>query len=137
MSGISHMVLDIGIKSKSSNKYEIDRSFIVSLEDSEFSLLLDAFDEIMAKCGVEIDQYDDAVLQGGQLILLRDLISNVIEEVKLKPKEWDEYIGFQLKPKKKLYRKMNKKAVLAKLNKFIKLIETANIENRSLIFIGD
>ena len=94
------MALDIGIKSNSNDKYPLKEDLIVSLEDGEYSFLLKVFDEIKNKCGVEIDQYHDAMLQGGQLLLLYNLISNIIETVKTKPKEWDEFMGFQLKPKK-------------------------------------
>ena len=131
------MALDIGIKSQGNKNDPLERDLVVSLEHEEFSFLLDAFEKFEKKTSVRISDCDDARAQGGQLDLLHALIEEEIENVKQKPNKWQEHIGFQIKPRKEIYKTLIKNDLLKKLESFITLIEKAHENERTLFFFGD
>ncbi len=131
------MALDVGIYAGSNSKDPLKRDLVVGLKDGDTAFLFEVFEDIKNKAGVEIVPWDDARLEGGQLLLLESHLVERISVVHQKENTWEEYIGFQVKPKKKLYATMVKSDVLKKLNDLRKLISIAKENQGVLFFFGD
>jgi len=131
------MALDVGIYSGSGLRDPLERDLVVTLEDGDLAFLFEALEDIRNKTSVEIVPWEDARLDGAQLTLLDDHLIERISVVSEKPESWDEYIGFQVKPKKKIYVRLIKQDMLKKLNSLRKLIEKALEKQRVLFFFGD
>jgi hypothetical protein len=131
------MTLDIGIQSQRKGSDPLERDLVISLEYVEYSYLLDVFKKLQNKTGVLISDCDDARLQGGQLALLHKLVEKVIENVKQKPKTWQEHVGFQVHPKKEIFETLVKSKFIEKMMSLLILIEKAQKNERTLFFFGD
>lgn len=131
------MALDVGIYAGSGSQDPLERNLVVSLEDGDTAFLFEAFEDIKNKTGIEIVPWDDARLEGSQLALFDAHLVERISAANKKLKTWEEYVGFQVKPKKKLYVRMVKSEVLKKLNNLRKLIKIAVEKQGVLFFFGD
>lgn len=131
------MALDVGIYAGSNSKYPLKRDLVVGLEYGDTAFLFEVFEDIKNKTGVEIVPWDDARLEGGQLSLFDGHLIERISVVNQKNDTWEEYVGFQVKPKKKLYAPMVKTDTLKKLNNLRELINLAKENQSVLFFFGD
>ena len=131
------MALDVGIYSGSKSTGPLERDLIVSLEEGDTAFLFEAFEDIKNKTGIEIVPWEDSRLQGEQLSLLDNHLIERISVTNTKENKWEEYVGFQVKPKKKIYTSMVKSDVLKKLNDLRTLIKIAKERQSVLFFFGD
>ena len=113
------MALDVGICPGSNSKNPLEREMVVSLVEVDIAFLFEAIEDIKNKTGVEIVPWDDAKLEGAQLDLLDSHLIERIEVANQKPKIWKEYIGFRVKPRKKIYASMVRIETLDKLKRLV------------------
>jgi len=95
--------------------------------------------EIKNKTGKLIDPYDDCLFTDLDFPVLQELIISNIEKInQLKEKEWNVTVGLQTFPEKKeIYKVLNKKELLKKLEKFSSMIQLAKDNDEYIISIGD
>jgi hypothetical protein len=95
--------------------------------------------DIKNQTGKLLDLYDDAKFSGQELISLEQVLEKqLVDLASEKPKEWDVHVGTQTHPiKKDIYKKLVKKDLQLKLEKFLFIVRLAKEEFETVICIGD
>ncbi|MCH6255686.1 hypothetical protein MLD52_03960 [Puniceicoccaceae bacterium K14] len=131
------MALDIGIEAIGENGDPLERDLTSSLKYAHYSFLMKYLETFTNATGVNIEPYDDARVCGKQLDLLKSCLSQALSDISKKPDEWDEYVGYEIKPRKNIYERIRRREFLHEIRKTLELISRARSDGRTLFFFGD
>ncbi|MCA9004254.1 MAG: hypothetical protein KDA70_03195 [Planctomycetaceae bacterium] len=132
------MTLDVGLESLDKRTGPLDQKLVVSLEAGELGFLIDVVQKIYLFTGTVLDLYEDARLQGPQLLLFERLINEALIDAESNPISWNQFTGFLFQPgNRKEQTLIFRDEVITKLNSLIFLTRQAHESNRSLFFFGD
>ncbi len=94
--------------------------------------------EIKDQTGELIDLYDGAEFSGPNLDILETLIGKQLLDLSSEKEEWKIHIGTQTHPvKQERYKKLVKKDLQLKLEKFLYIVQLAKEKSEAVICIGD
>lgn len=132
------MALDVGLESLDKRTGPLDRKLVVTLEAGELGFLVYIVQKIYLFTGAVLDLYDDARLQGPQLLLFESLLNKALADAELKPMHWNEFTGFREQPgNRRNQAVLSKVEVVGKINSLLFLSRQAYESNRTLYFFGD
>jgi len=123
------------------SEYNEETSIRFDDDDSngDFCFLQPFFEKLRTKTSQVIDPYDDCIFENDNLKKLKHELVAEINRLKSESFEQREiHTGTQVNPiKKEIYKPVVRKLLLAKMEKWLEIIELAIEKNEKLTGIGD
>jgi hypothetical protein len=132
------MALDIGVGDGSSLIPVQGEPSLFLEDDGYYWFLHPLFERLAVETGEYIDLYGDASFAGESLAALERALAEARRLVGSQPEEWSVHVGTPLSPKhRKLYRRVEREAMLALLDRWDVVIERARQLGRPVVCFGD
>ncbi len=132
------MSLNIGVGDGSSVMPVQGEPSLFLQSDGYYWFLHPLFERLAAETGQHIDLYGDASFAGESLVALERALAEARRLVNSQPEEWSVHVGTQVSPEyRDLYRPVERKAMLALLDRWEIVIERARQLGQPVVCFGD